>query len=347
MTTRIRRQILRALKKGPMTFWELINHQDSHIAEFLENLKALMEEGVIRYSGGRFSLRVEVPLMEKQPVVCTRCGIGVELRGYFAQILERFKGVTVGRPLPVSDYDQGFVRPQDTVARLAFIYERGDLEGQEIFILGDDDLLSVAIGLTGMAERVSVVEIDPRITGFIRDFCRTEGIDNIEVKEYNVLEELPAEERRRYDVFVTDPVETRKGLKLFVGRCIEALKGKGSAGYIGFTHREASLEKWRDFEAFIVEAGFAVTDILRDFAVYPERDNRWEEFYSTYEVMRKLPLPMPEVDWYKSSFVRFEAVKEPVLPPFDPPKDLKELYFDDESWATPLPSYLKDGDKEG
>ena len=347
MALRIRNQILRALKRGPMTFWELINYQDSHIVEFMRHLQALMEEGLIEYSDGRFSLKGQVPLAEKHPVTCSRCGIGVEIRGYFGEILKRFKEVTADRPLPVSDFDQGFVRPQDTVARLAFLYERGDLENQEIFILGDDDLLSVAIGLTGMAKRVGVVEIDSRITEFIRDFCRREGITNIEVKEYNVLEELPQEERGKYDVFVTDPVETRRGLKLFVGRCIESLKGRGAAGYIGFTHREASLEKWRDFERFLIEAGFAITDILRDFSIYPERDNRWEEFYKTYEIMRKFPLPMPEVDWYKSSFVRFEAVVDPVVPPFEPPKDLKELYFDDESWATPLPSYLKDEDKEG
>jgi len=347
MGKRIRNQILRALKGGAMTFWELINQQDSHIVEVIGQLQGLMQEGSIRYEGGLFSLRGDVPLREKQPVLCSRCGIGVEIRGYFKEVLDRFIDVTQDRPLPVSDFDQGFVRPQDTVARLAFLYERGDLEGQEIFILGDDDLLSVAIGLTGMAARVQVVEIDRRITAFIRDFCRREGIGNIEVKEYNVLEELPAEERGRYDVFVTDPVETRKGLKLFVGRCIEALKGRGSAGYIGFTHREASLEKWRDFEGFLIEAGFAITDILRDFSIYPEGENRWEEFYKTYEIMKRMDLPMPEVDWYKSSFVRFEAVQDPRVPPFDSPKDLRELYFDEESWATPLPSYLKDEDKEG
>jgi len=344
---RIKGQILRALKIRPMTFWELINYQDGHIVAFIEEVQKLMEEGTINYEGGRFRLIAPVPWGEKKEVLCSRCGIGVELRGYFEEVLRTFLEVTRSRPLPLSDYDQGFIRPQDTIARMAFVYERGDLEGQEIFILGDDDLLSVAIGLTGMAKRVTVVEVDRRITEFIRQFCRDHGIKNISVKEYNVLEELPSEDRGCYDVFVTDPVETKKGLKLFVGRCIEALKGEGAAGYIGFTHREASLAKWREFQIFLTEAGFAVTDILRDFAIYPERENRWEDFYRTYEVMKKMPLPMPEVDWYKSSFVRFEAVEPPRVPPFDPPRDLRELYFDEESWATPLPPYLEDEDKGG
>jgi hypothetical protein len=39
------------------------------------------------------------------------------------------------------------------------------------------------------------------------------------------------------------------------------------------------------------------------------------------------------------------VVEGPYLLPIDKPKDLEELYFDDEAWATPLPSYLEK--KEG
>lgn len=337
---RTRNQILRALKLKPMSFWELINYQDSHIVEFIETLDALMKEGWVEYRDYKFHLLKDVPFREKLPVTCSQCGIGVELKGFFGEVLERFKAITENRPLPKSDYDQGFVRPEDTVARVAFMYERGDLEGMEVFILGDDDLLSVAIGLTGMAKRVTVVEIDQRIVDFIRAFADGHGIENIVVRQYNALEELPAEEKGKYDVFVTDPVETHKGLKLFVGRCIESLKGEGSVGYIGLTHREASLKKWRDFERFLIEAGFVITDILRDFSTYPERENMWEEFYKTYELMKWIPLQMPDTDWYKSSFIRFEAVQKPKLPAFDEPSGPRELYLDEEAWATPKPPYL-------
>jgi len=175
MSRRIKNQILRALKKKKMSFWELINYQDSHIVEFMQNLQALINEGKIRDENGYFSLLKDISVKEKQPVVCEHCNVGVRLKGYFREILDKFLEVTEHRPLPISDFDQGFVRPRDTIARLAFIYERGDLEDQEIFILGDDDLLSVAIGLTGMAKRVCVVEIDTRITSFIRDFCENKG----------------------------------------------------------------------------------------------------------------------------------------------------------------------------
>ncbi|OAQ20817.1 bis-aminopropyl spermidine synthase family protein [Thermosulfurimonas dismutans] len=339
---RIKKQILRALKLKPQTFWELINYQDGHIAAFFEALNSLLEEGLIVYRDYKFHLEKEIPLNPLADTLCSRCGLGVELKGFWEDLYQRFLEVTKERPLPTSDYDQGFVRPVDTVRRVAYIYQRGDLEEAEIFILGDDDLLSVVMGLTRMPKRVVVVEIDERLNAFIKEFAEREGLTNLEVYNYNVIEALPESLKRSFDVFVTDPVETKKGLKLFVGRCLEALKGPGAAGYMGFTHREASLRKWYDFEKFILSAGLVVTDILRDFAIYPENENQWEDFYRTYEIMKKLELPLPEVDWYKSSFVRFEVVEGPTLPPFEKPRDLRELYFDDESWATPMPSYLEE-----
>ena len=339
---RIKKQIFRALKLRPMSFWELINYQDAHLVAFFEVVKELLDEGIIRQEGKLLALAKDIDIHPLEGTTCSRCGQGVEIKGLFQEVYEKFLKICETRPLPTSDYDQGFIRPLDTLKRVAYLYQRGDLEGAEIFILGDDDLFSVAATLTRFPKRVVVVEIDERLNEFLRNYAKREGIDNLEVYDYNVIDELPAEFQRKFDVFVTDPVETKKGLKLFVGRCLEALKGPGAAGYMGFTHREASLRKWFDFERFILQAGLVITDILRDFTTYPERENRWEDFYRTYEIMKKMELPLPEVDWYKSCFVRFEVIEGPSLPPFEKPKDLRELYFDDESWATPLPSFLEE-----
>ena len=331
---RIRNQILRALKSGPKTFWELINEQDAYIAGFYHTLQSLMDEGTVGYENHRFFLKEDPGVREKIETLCSTCGLGVEIKGFFQEVYEKFLYVTEDRPLPLEDYDQGFIRPIDTIRRMAFIYQRGDLEGAEVFILGDDDLLSVAMGLTGMAQRITVVEIDPRLTYFIEHFCKKWGIGNITVKQYNVLEELPQEALGQYDVFVTDPVETHRGFKLFVGRCISALKGPEASGYIGLTHREASLKKWAEFQRFFLDSGLVVTDILRNMTTYPEEENKFEHFYETYEIMGRMDLPIPEVDWYKSSFLRVEAI-EPLKVQVPQVKDFQELYFDEESWATP------------
>ncbi|MCS7149648.1 MAG: bis-aminopropyl spermidine synthase family protein [Caldimicrobium sp.] len=338
---RIKKQILRSLAKGQASFWELINYQDSHIVNFLEALKELLNSGKIRYQKPYFQLNEHYSSAEKyHHPGCLFCQPFKE-DPFWQKILEDFKSLTRERPLPTSDYDQGFIRPEDTLKRAAFIYERGDLEDCEIFILGDDDLLSIALALIGLPKKIVVVEIDQRINDFIAKKMTEIGYKDIEIHNYNVLDSLPEVFLKKFDVFVTDPVETQKGLKLFVSRCISTLKGKGSTGYLGFTHREASLQKWRDFQRFMLDSGFVITDILRDFTTYPEKENSWVDFYRTYRIMKEFDLELPDVDWYKSCFLRFEVVEGPYLFDVPTPADLEELYFDEEAWATPLPSYLE------
>lgn len=338
---RIKKQILRSLARGPASFWQLINYQDSHIVNFLQALKELLNSGKIRYEKPYFQLNEHYSSAEKyHHPGCLFCQPFKE-DPFWQKILDDFKRLTRERPLPTSDYDQGFIRPEDTLKRAAFIYERGDLEDCEIFILGDDDLLSIALALIGLPKRIVVVEIDQRINDFIAKKTTEIGYNNIEIHNYNVIDSLPEVFLKKFDIFVTDPVETQKGLKLFVSRCISTLKGIGSTGYIGFTHREASLQKWWDFQRFMLDSGFVITDILRDFTTYPEKENSWVDFYRTYRIMREFDLELPDVDWYKSCFLRFEVVEGPYLFDVPTPADLEELYFDEEAWATPLPSYLE------
>jgi predicted methyltransferase len=342
-TERIKTQILRYLTKNPATFWELINYQDGEITSYLTAIKELINEGTVEYKKPYFYLNKNrtfkiFPFNDPGCLVCNP----FKNNEFWKGVLERFLEIVKDRPLPTSDFDQGFIRPEDTLKRTAFIYLRGDLENTEIFILGDDDLISLSMALTGLPKRIVVVEIDQRINEFIRKKAEEIGFSRIEVYNYNVIDRLPDELQKKFDVFVTDPVETKKGLKLFISRCISSLKGEGCAGYMGFTRREASLKKWYDFEKFLINSGFVITDILRDFTIYPENENQWEHFYETYRIMKEFDLDLPEVDWYKSCFVRFEVVEGPKILEIEPLKDLRELYFDEEAWATPLPSYLKE-----
>uniref|UniRef100_A0A7V6CEB8 N(4)-bis(aminopropyl)spermidine synthase n=1 Tax=Thermodesulfobacterium geofontis TaxID=1295609 RepID=A0A7V6CEB8_9BACT len=341
---RIKRQILRHLVKRPSTFWELINYQDSHLITFLQAIKELLNENLIAYEKPFFRIKDNLSISSYKNPGCLICSPFSE-DIYWKNILNKFLEMVKDRPLPTSDFDQGFIKPEDTLKRTAFIYERGDLEDSEIFILGDDDLISLSMALTGLPKRIVVVEIDERINKFIKEKAKEIGYENIKVYNYNVIYDLPEELKGKFDIFVTDPVETEKGLKLFINRCISALKGKGSAGYMGFTHREASLKKWYDFERFLLDSGFVITDILRDFTTYPEKENQWEDFYRTYRIMKEFDLELPNVDWYKSCFIRFEVVEGPRIINIPIPKDLEELYFDEEAWATPLPSFLEK--KEG
>ena len=44
---------------------------------------------------------------------------------------------------------------------------RGDLAGRRLLIIGDDDLFSIVVGLSGLAAEVVVLDVDTRIVDFV------------------------------------------------------------------------------------------------------------------------------------------------------------------------------------
>lgn len=339
---RTQKQILRALMRRPGTFWELIKEQDGHLAHFAQVVEEMIACGLAYCEGGRIYLTDEGKeearehgLSPLQPLTCPTCGgKTVTLQGIFSRLLEDFKEISQQRPPAIAEYDQGYVDPVSTVARVAVMYQRGDLENQDILLIGDDDLTSIAIALTGMARRITVLEVDDRLVDFIAHQARERGWANLSVYQYDVRRPLPQEFQGRYDTFLIDPVETLVGIRLFLSRCAVSLRGKGSSGYFGLTHLEASRDKWYFIQKMILDMNFVITDIIHNFQEYElEREGFVNKNYPL--VQRSFgPLPVPELNWYTSNFFRLEAIDKPkVLEREDIPAG-RELYFDDEAYAT-------------
>lgn len=249
----------------------------------------------------------------------------------------RFRELTQERPLPVAEYDQGFMRPEDALARVAFMHRMGDVVGRDIVLIGDDDLVSVALALTGGPRRILVIDVDERLGAFIERLNREHGFA-IEFRSLDIRRPLPPDLTASFDTFVTDPVETVPGFELFLSRAVASLRGRYAAGYFGLTTLEASLVKWHRLQQALLRMNLVITDVLRDFSIYPERENRWERFYASYAMMPLLQLEgqLPDRDWYRSSFFRVEAIATP-QPTILGECTLSEteLYFDDETLATP------------
>ncbi|MGC8778110.1 MAG: bis-aminopropyl spermidine synthase family protein, partial [Candidatus Caldatribacteriaceae bacterium] len=169
-------QILRSLKESPKSFWRLLDEQDEHISGFVERLKALLRDGVVVYKEGKFVLSEKGQkqshlLGAYRRATCSQCRGGYDpLR--FQDALFFYTQLVENRPLPDLDFDQGFMTKEDIFARISFLYERGDLEGQKILIVGDDDLFSLALAATSLPESITVLEIDPRLVEFIQKRSR-------------------------------------------------------------------------------------------------------------------------------------------------------------------------------
>ncbi|RLI86311.1 MAG: putative methyltransferase [Archaeoglobales archaeon] len=336
MMERIRRQILQALD-GEMSVYRLIDSQDASLREFFDLLQAMEREGLISVKEGKVSLTERGKKLKEE-----LCAISVDVRckccrgtGYvvdFAETLRRYEEIARERPEAIEVYDQGFMATKDVMRRVEFVYERGDL-ATNIFVVGDDDLFSIAASLTGIPKKITVVEIDERLVNFINKTADKHGL-NIEAVVYDVQQAFPEEYRKKYDVFVTDPVETLPGLKLFLSRGVSTLKGPGCSGYFGITTLEASRKKWYEIQRMIYDMGFIITDLRRKFSVYPPEDKNFFRFQEKLPIVRKLQAKV-DWNWYTSTLFRIEAVVEP-KPIVEGEMIIDEkVYKDDESWATP------------
>jgi len=289
--------------------WELADLSDFPVPAVFEAIRALEKRGLVNCTDSGISLTSRGKNIAKllHPVVditCKDCegrGIGLE---EFSYINSRFQKIQKHRPQPLRKFDQGYVTPNSTLSRFALAYERGDIVGKDIIILGDDDLISIVLGLSRLPRKITVVEIDERLTDFICKTGKKEGFE-VEVKSLDLRHPMPKGYLGNYDSFFTDPPETIKAADAFIGRGISTLRGPGSAGYFGFTRREASLTKWHEVQKMLLKYKIVFTDIIHNFNEYVN----WGYEEET-RAWRLSPVKVkPKKNWYRSALYRFETLK--------------------------------------
>ncbi|GIW65727.1 MAG: hypothetical protein KatS3mg094_246 [Candidatus Parcubacteria bacterium] len=324
---RFQKQLIQSLISNKnKSIWNLIEENDAHLLKFLEINKS---KSKLKINKNKINIIKKI-----NDLNCSICeGRGLIIDGLFNDILIKFKTIIKNRPPALDKFDQAFIKAEDVIKRVEFIYQRGDLLNSKILVIGDDDLLSLALALTKLPQSVYIIEIDQRLTDFINKISKKLNL-NIKTLEYDVREPLPKSLINKFDVFVTDPVETERGLKLFLLRGFLSLNKNGS-GYFGLTTSESSLAKWFNIEKFILKNGFVITDIKRKFSVYPivEDEISWKSFEEKLPIS-KIIKTKANYNWYLSSFIRIEKIKNIKISN----KKIKigtSFYKDKEALATP------------
>lgn len=276
----------------------------------------MIDEGLVKFSREKLVLTNEGKkhAWKYKNITCRKCyGKGISLESYKKEF-EKFKSIFRNIPRAIEKYDQGSMRPEDAFSRAMFINERGDLIESDMLIIGDDDLISIASIILGPPRRIVVMEIDERITQFIKNV--TEKLDyDVEVVVYDVRKELPEKLKRKFDVFVMDPVDNLYALKIFISRGVSALKGEYCTGYFGISYLEISLKDLHEIERTLISMNMVITDIIRKFSIYPWKHNI--EIYKNHFVMGKLLKKMKVKarghDFYHSTLFRCECIGTPKL----------------------------------
>lgn len=328
---KVKTKILYELAKSNKSFWELLDLSYYTLKDFLEAINGLYDEGLIAVDKDKVCLtdkgikKVSQRSINFESRICKKCeGKTVSFNGKFMDILEQFKEIVKDRPAPNLEFYQGYMREYDVISRVALMQFHNDLANKEFILIGDDDLLSIALSLTKLPLRVLVLDVDERIGEFIKKANKDYGLE-IEFQKYNVSDPLPRTLVGKFDVFSSEPLETISGLKAFICRGVSCLRDEG-VGYFGLTTAEASYKKWIKIQKILTKMNCVITDIIRGFSRYPMRYGSLN--YEKFIIKLKFPIKKnPGIYWFKSALFRFEVLGKSKLI-IDPDKTIHVTYID-------------------
>jgi len=128
------------------------------------------------------------------------------------------------RPKPCYNYDQAHAEISTVIKRTMYLLKKGDIEGRNIIFLGDDDATSIAVGLSGLAKKITIIDIDKRILDFLSEIVEEFSLKNFNIIHHDLRDPSPKNIINKYDIAVIDPPYTNQGLRLFLKRAKQALK---------------------------------------------------------------------------------------------------------------------------
>ncbi|MFF2479803.1 bis-aminopropyl spermidine synthase family protein [Paenibacillus sp. NPDC058071] len=191
------------------------------------------------------------------------------------EVLSIIEELLSRRPIVDVQIDQSKCTPETSLRRAILCLRQHALIGKKILCVGDDDLVSVSIGLLlqqlfpdggNNVTRVDVLDIDERFLSYIETIAKERGLP-IVCRRLDLREPLPENLHNQYDCFFTDPPYTLQGMSLFVSRGIQALKReKGLPIFLSFAHKSPSfmLAMQREF----VRMGLTVSANFPQFNAY-------------------------------------------------------------------------------
>jgi len=171
---------------------------------------------------------------------------------------------------PKREYDQFFATPTTTAAKLEILKLKDQLTEKKIALLGDDDLLSTAIGLSNdNYSKVDVFEIDEKLITALETIAEKRGFKDINYIQYDVRNEPLQQFQGRYDVVVTDPPYTAAGITLFLNRTVQLIGNKENAYiFLYFGNSYKTPEKFIKVQDIIHRFGLVIEDKIDKFARY-------------------------------------------------------------------------------
>jgi predicted methyltransferase/DNA-directed RNA polymerase subunit RPC12/RpoP len=220
-------------------------------------------EAVLSSAGGT-SLRVD----------CPSCGgRGVVIPPELAGLADELRVVADGAPGARAELDQTHCTVDTKISRVLRMHAARALAGQRILLLGDDDLIAVAIarfaawtGSPAMIRGLTVVDTDPDILDWIGEQTSATGV-SVRLERHDLREPLPETLRVSYDVAATDPPYTVTGAELFLSRAVSALV-PAPGRHVFFSFGARRPDETVEVQRSIAAMGLAVRSLAAGFNEY-------------------------------------------------------------------------------
>ena len=206
--------------------------------------------------------------------VCPDCaGRGVVIGTELAALERELEQVAAGAPAARPELDQTHCTVATKLRRVLRLQAAHALAGQRILLLGDDDLISVAIaafaawsGHPAAVRRLAVADTDPEVLDWIGKQAGRTGV-SVDLIEHDLREPLPAELSGGFDVVMTDPPYTVAGAELFLSRAVAALAPQPGR-HIFFSFGARKPEETAAVQLAIAQLGLAVRSLTPNFNEY-------------------------------------------------------------------------------
>jgi predicted methyltransferase len=174
---------------------------------------------------------------------------------------------------PKREYDQFFADVKTSVSKIEAMKAKGAISGKRILLLGDDDLLSITLGLMEQEYiDITVVDVDEDILETIKKITQEYNLKNIKTIKYDAREQIPNDLFGAFDVVVIDPPYTKSGVQLFLNRSVQFLRLKkdieGGYIFLYFGNSYRSPEKFIKIQEIINNFNLVIEDRIDKFSRY-------------------------------------------------------------------------------
>jgi len=258
-------------KHKTVDIWTICRETQEYLYFITSILDVMRKQNLIKISEGRISLTNLGKIFVKNSK-SKRCQERLKIMkiSKFENLIKKLHK----KIYPKLKFDQSLSDPKSLMTLISYMVKMGDVENKSIICIGDEDLLSVLLSLTGLPRYVVAVDVDLDIIRLIRQISEEYNL-NVQASFYDPRQPIPKNMKKKFDVFITQPPHTVAATSLFVSRGLNFLKNEiGKVGYFGINPIWCPPLGITRIQKNLMKMNVEITDILkRGIACEPSEED--------------------------------------------------------------------------